>query len=171
MRGDCMRMHGSIGEVSPWTDSIGEYDNSIDKAVLVVVVRKQAWFAFEKEWRENFFVLARELKIFGTKTKKFSRVFSRKHEPQSGRLTCTEKSWPPRVSTFFSTRQPNRSPLYTTNRATDQERNSDSERRSNASSQIHLSVAFICGICTANKKREKRNRIRIIAIFASAIGM
>ncbi|WP_143733878.1 DUF1661 domain-containing protein [Porphyromonas gingivalis] len=31
--------------------------------------------------------MARELKIFGTKTKKFSRVFSRKHE-----LTCTEKS-------------------------------------------------------------------------------
>ncbi|WP_143739642.1 DUF1661 domain-containing protein [Porphyromonas gingivalis] len=25
--------------------------------------------------------MARELKIFGTKTKKFSRVFSRKHEP------------------------------------------------------------------------------------------
>ncbi|MCE8177763.1 DUF1661 domain-containing protein [Porphyromonas gingivalis] len=36
--------------------------------------------------------MARELKIFGTKTKKFSRVFSRKHEPQSGRLTCTEKN-------------------------------------------------------------------------------
>ncbi|MGP1551731.1 DUF1661 domain-containing protein [Porphyromonas gingivalis] len=36
--------------------------------------------------------MARELKIFGTTTKKFSRVFSRKHEPQSGRLTCTEKS-------------------------------------------------------------------------------
>ncbi|WP_144006499.1 DUF1661 domain-containing protein [Porphyromonas gingivalis] len=35
--------------------------------------------------------MARELKIFGTKTKKFSRVFSRKHEPQSA-VTCTEKS-------------------------------------------------------------------------------
>ncbi|WP_152566836.1 DUF1661 domain-containing protein [Porphyromonas sp. COT-052 OH4946] len=30
--------------------------------------------------------MTRELKIFGTTAKKFSRVFSRKHEPQSGRF-------------------------------------------------------------------------------------
>nr|WP_262909501.1 DUF1661 domain-containing protein [Porphyromonas gingivalis] len=40
----------------------------------------------EKTWRENFFVVAREVKIFGPKTKNFSRVFSPKHAPQSDRF-------------------------------------------------------------------------------------
>ncbi|WP_394358697.1 DUF1661 domain-containing protein [Porphyromonas gulae] len=52
-----------------------------------------------KTWRENFFVLARHLKNFQTKTKKFSRHFFRKHEPQS------EDFW------FLFPRCPHRKPL------------------------------------------------------------
>ncbi|ALA92853.1 Protein of unknown function (DUF1661) [Porphyromonas gingivalis AJW4] len=50
------------------------------------VVREKAGIRLEKTWRENFFVVAREVKIFGTKTKNFSRVFSPKHAPQSDRF-------------------------------------------------------------------------------------
>ncbi|WP_394797952.1 DUF1661 domain-containing protein [Porphyromonas gingivalis] len=36
-----------------------------------------------KTWCGKTFLLEREVKIFGTKTKNFSRVFSPKHAPQS----------------------------------------------------------------------------------------
>ncbi|KGN68179.1 hypothetical protein HR09_08410 [Porphyromonas gulae] len=42
------------------------------------IVHKIRWKWFEKTWREKVFLLVREVKIFGTKTKNFSRVFFRK---------------------------------------------------------------------------------------------
>ncbi|OWP28440.1 DUF1661 domain-containing protein [Porphyromonas gingivalis] len=39
-----------------------------------------------KMWRAIFYVLVREVKNLRAKTKKFSCVFSRKHEPQSARF-------------------------------------------------------------------------------------
>ena len=57
--------------------------------------------------------------------------------------------------------------LYTTNRTSDQERNSDSERRSNAFSQIHLSVAFICGICRMRQPWNGMSKSVFLCIFAT----
>ncbi|WP_152567915.1 DUF1661 domain-containing protein [Porphyromonas gulae] len=50
------------------------------------VVREKDGIRLEKTWREKNFVLEREVKIFGTKAKNLSRVFSPKHAPQSDRF-------------------------------------------------------------------------------------
>ncbi|WP_232518920.1 DUF1661 domain-containing protein [Porphyromonas gingivalis] len=48
-----------------------------------IAAYEKAGIRLEKTWREKTFLLEREVKIFGTKTKNFSRVFSPKHAPQS----------------------------------------------------------------------------------------
>ncbi|WP_308586416.1 DUF1661 domain-containing protein, partial [uncultured Porphyromonas sp.] len=50
------------------------------------VVREKARIRLRKTWCGKTFLLEREVKIFGTKTKNFSRVFSPKHAPQSDRF-------------------------------------------------------------------------------------
>ncbi|WP_371326863.1 DUF1661 domain-containing protein [Porphyromonas gingivalis] len=50
------------------------------------VVREKARIRLRKTWCGKTFLLEREVKIFGTKTKNFSRVFSPKHAPQFDRF-------------------------------------------------------------------------------------
>ncbi|WP_394364750.1 DUF1661 domain-containing protein [Porphyromonas gulae] len=53
---------------------------------FLYVVREKTGIWLPKTWREKNFVLEREVKIFGTKAKNLSRVFSPKHAPQSDRF-------------------------------------------------------------------------------------
>ncbi|OWR82674.1 hypothetical protein SJDPG12_04630 [Porphyromonas gingivalis SJD12] len=51
-----------------------------------VKIGQHSGFTAMKMWCVIIYVLVREVKKLRAKTKKFSRVFSRKHEPQSRRF-------------------------------------------------------------------------------------
>lgn len=66
----------------------------------VFYVPKNCRSSGQKTWRVNFFVLVRKFFTSRAKTKKFTRVFSAKHEPQSS-IFRIENSFRPHVTPFI----------------------------------------------------------------------